>query len=58
MMVRNRMLVERSGICVCYLNKEGGGTAYTVKYAQKMSIPIINITPHETDFKTNSTSQN
>lgn len=31
---RNRYLVDHSGICVCYLTKDSGGTAYTVRYAR------------------------
>ena len=30
---RNRYMVQRSSVCVCYLTKERGGTASTVKYA-------------------------
>lgn len=40
---RNRMLVDSSGICVCYLEKNFGGTAYTVNYAKKKNLQIINI---------------
>ena len=27
---RNRHLVDHSGICICYLTRSSGGTAYTV----------------------------
>lgn len=40
---RNRYLVDNSGVCVCYLTKERGGTAYTVNYAEKHKLKIINI---------------
>ncbi len=40
---RNRHLVDCSKICVCYLNKDYGGTAYTVNYAKKKGLFIINI---------------
>lgn len=40
---RNRHLVDHSSVCVCYLTKKGGGTAYTVQYAKKHSLEIINI---------------
>lgn len=43
MFKRNRHLVDYSSVCICYLNKETGGTAYTVKYAQKCGLQIINI---------------
>lgn len=32
---RNRCLVDRSDICVCYLTQTSGGTKYTVDYARK-----------------------
>jgi len=40
---RNRHLVDYSGVCVCYLTKESGGTAYTVRYAKGQGLEIINI---------------
>lgn len=43
MFKRNRHLVEHSGICVCYLIKQRGGTAYTVRYAQTKGLQIINL---------------
>ena len=43
MHVRNRHLVDHSGICVAYLTENKGGTAYTVNYAKKKGIPVINL---------------
>lgn len=40
---RNRHLVDNSSVCVCYLNKESGGTAYTVRYAREQGLEIINL---------------
>lgn len=40
---RNRHLVDHSGICVCYLTKDSGGTAYTVRYARAHGLEIINL---------------
>ena len=40
---RNRHLVDNSGVCVCYLTDDSGGTAYTVKYAEKQGLEIINV---------------
>ena len=40
---RNRHLVDNSSVCVCYLNRESGGTAYTVDYAGKQGLEIINL---------------
>ncbi len=40
---RNRHLVDHSGTCICYLTRRSGGTAYTVDYAQKKGLRIINL---------------
>ena len=40
---RNRHLVEHSGVCVAYATKFTGGTAYTVSYAAKKGVPVINL---------------
>lgn len=42
MQKRNRHLVDNSSVCVCYLTKKGG-TFYTVKYAHRKDLKIINI---------------
>lgn len=41
--VRNRYLVDHAAICVCYKRKESGGTAYTVRYAEKKGLEIISL---------------
>lgn len=43
MLKRNRHLVDNSKYCICYLHQNTGGTAYTVKYAQKNNLEIINL---------------
>lgn len=40
---RNRHMVDHSGVCVCYLTKDSGGTAYTVNYAKKQGLNVVNI---------------
>ena len=40
---RNRHLVDNSSLCICYLTKQSGGTAYTVEYAVKNGLRIENI---------------
>ncbi len=40
---RNRYLVDKSSVCICYLTEQIGGTAFTVNYAQKNNLEIINI---------------
>ena len=40
---RNRHLVNHSSVCVCYLTEKDGGTAYTVDYAERQGLEIINL---------------
>lgn len=40
---RNRHMVNYSSYCICYLTKNSGGTAYTVEYAKRKKLKIINI---------------
>lgn len=40
MLSRNRYMVEQSSLCICYLNRMRGGTAYTVRYA--LQYPYMN----------------
>jgi len=40
---RNRALVEESRICVAYCTEEQGGSAYTLRYAKRMGLEIINL---------------
>lgn len=45
MFVRNRYMVDHSSVCLCYL-REGatrGGTAYTVRYAKRSGLRIVNL---------------
>ena len=41
--VRNRWLVDNSSLCICCLTHDSGGTAYTVKYAEKKGVGVVNI---------------
>ena len=43
MFERNRYMVDHSDICICYCTSGEGGTAYTVRYAEKKAIPIVNL---------------
>ena len=43
MHVRNQHLVNNSSICICYLTGKSGGTAYTVNYATRKGLKIINL---------------
>lgn len=41
--LRNRRLVDESSVLVCYFTGKPGGTAYTVDYAKKNHLEIINL---------------
>lgn len=43
MFERNRHLVDCSSACICYLTESSGGTAYTVDYARKNGLEVINL---------------
>ena len=40
---RNRRLVDESQVCIAFLRKNSGGTAYTYSYALKKGIEVINL---------------
>lgn len=40
---RNRWLVDNSSRMICYYDGSNGGTAYTVKYAEKAGLPVTNL---------------
>lgn len=42
-MQKNRHLVDGSSLCICYLAKQEGGTAYTVQYAREKGLRVVNI---------------
>lgn len=43
MFERNRHLVNESGYCVAFLEKQTGGTAYTFNYAKEQGLRIFNL---------------
>ena len=43
MQKRNRFLVDNSSVLIAYLRKEKSGTSYTVNYAIKNGISVINV---------------
>ena len=43
MNVRNRFMVDRSSVCVCYLNQPKGGTMSTVAYAVSKQLASVNL---------------
>ncbi len=40
---RNRRLVDESSVCIAYLEKQSGGTFYTVNYAEKNGVRVVNV---------------
>ena len=48
MMVRNRYMVDRSSLCLCYLRKASGGTKSTVDYAKKAGLQLLNLAEPDT----------
>jgi uncharacterized phage-like protein YoqJ len=44
MHARNRAMVDGSDLCVAYCSSSSGGTAYTLLYAQKNGVEILNLT--------------
>jgi uncharacterized phage-like protein YoqJ len=43
MFKRNRYMVERSAYCICYVTQKKGGSYYTMNYAKKAGLGIINL---------------
>ncbi len=43
MHLRNRRLVDESEGCIAYLTSERGGTAYTVRYAERQGVEVVNL---------------
>lgn len=44
---RNRHLVDNSTVCIAYLTKQNGGTAFTVDYAKRQNVRVINIANYQ-----------
>lgn len=40
---RNRRMVDGSDLCIAYLRHSEGGTYYTVSYAKKKGVPVLNL---------------
>ena len=40
---RDRKMVDHSSVCIAYCTRRNGGTAYTVRYALKKGISVINL---------------
>lgn len=46
MFVRNRYMVDNSAYCIAYVTHRRGGSYYTMNYAKKSEICVINIAPN------------
>ena len=42
---RNRYMVDQSHYCIAYCNRSTGGTAYTLRYAQRKGLIVQNLFP-------------
>ncbi len=40
---RNRHMVDNSSVLICYYNGSPGGTRYTVAYAERQGLEVVNI---------------
>ncbi|MBO5016736.1 MAG: hypothetical protein J6C92_13175 [Bacteroidaceae bacterium] len=45
--IRNREMVDRADLIVCYIERKNGGAYKTIQYAKKIGKPIINIAEQE-----------
>lgn len=43
LLCRDRYMVEHADCCIAYLTQPRGGTAYTVRYAEKRGLPVVNL---------------
>ena len=43
MFKRNRYMVDNSAYCICYVTQKSGGSYYTMSYAKKAGLGIINL---------------
>lgn len=43
MLQRNREMADGSQLCIAYCHSFAGGAAYTLRYAQKKDIPLLNL---------------
>lgn len=49
MQARNRYMIQNSHMCLCWLERNTGGTAYTVKMARKAGFRIVNLAESDDD---------
>ena len=54
MQMRNRYMVDHSTLCICYWKEPGGGTAFTVRYAVRLGLDIVNLAMPEQTLRENT----
>ena len=42
-LTRDRKMVDESAYCIAYCTRRSGGTAYTIRYAQKKGLRVVNV---------------
>ncbi len=47
MQIRNREMVDRADLIICFVKEKHGGAYQTIQYAAKMEKPIINLAERE-----------
>ena len=47
--IRNREMVDRADLIVCYIERKNGGAYKTIQYAERIGKPIINIAEQENE---------
>ena len=43
MLERNRAMVDGSDVCIAFVTKDTGGSAYTVHYAEEQGVRVVNL---------------
>ena len=41
--IRNKTMVDRSDLIICYVNKEAGGAYQAIKYAKEQNKKVLNL---------------
>ena len=47
---RNRFMVDHSSLCIAYCHSDRGGAAYTVEYAGRTGVGVVNLCDPEIKF--------
>ncbi|MBQ7799488.1 MAG: DUF1273 family protein [Oscillospiraceae bacterium] len=43
MLDRNKEMVNGSALCIAYIRRQSGGTAFTVRYAEKNGVKVVRV---------------